>query len=82
MEKDMKKVFMAAVAGSLLTIPAFAQESQLHAEVENTLRSKGAEIEVPDDLTNAQLARLLGIANREDLDANQMEAEVENVLGQ
>ena len=78
----MKKILMAALAGSLLAIPAFAQELQLHDEVENTLRSQGIEVEVPDDLTNAQLARLLAIANSEDLDANQMEAQIENVLGQ
>ena len=77
----MRKITIAALAAGLLAVPAFAQESQLHAEVENTLRSKGVEIEVPDDLSNGQLAQLLAIANDGGMNETQMKNEVEKVLG-
>ncbi len=80
MEDDMKKIIVAAMVGGLLAIPAFAQDAQLHAEVQDTLRSKGVEVEVPDDLTDDQLAQLLAIANDDGMDEFEMTGEVEKML--
>ena len=77
----MRKLVTTSLYLGLLAVPGIAQNTQLHSEVENTLRSKGVEVQVPTDLSNEQYAQLLAIANNRGLNRIEMQQQVEKIVG-